>query len=376
MGKYDGMIIDFIESGQTVNRRKIEELLSLPGKSKKMKEQIDGLYVELMKKGTNNYIDFVKDEDREYSFKNTFYDIDSKDSIYLKVEFERFVHDDNGKQIGSYRSGFATYVIKENNNGFVFMPIMRVDLEDVEDNGVFVPHTTNVNPYSESTGNVYSTYFTNNEPAPHIHFYNYSIGELYRDRGKEEGGKEKGINGNAISLEHLQNYIQDVKKTLENFETIYVPRESEMILVSNDFGMPYLQMLQDKEFNKNYTTHPELLKAALRASFNISIEDEIERFLGKSDNELKGADALIYDLKYARLLNCLMEGKLKNSKGNIKGALTDVMTKISLQYNVNEIELGKRDRMGIYGEWGDYSNDELMDYFNDVLSKKNPVRGE
>ena len=276
--------------------------------------------------------------------------------------------------MGSYRSGFATYVIKKRDDGFVFMPIMRVDLEDAEEKGVVVPHTTNVNPYEGSVADVYSTYFTDNEPAPHIHFYNDSIGELYRDRN--EFGKEKGINGNAISVEHLLKYIKDVKRVLDGYEMQYVPRENEMILAANDFGMPYLKLLQDKEFNKNYTTQPKLLKDALRVSFDIPIEDEINKFLGKENGELHGVDALIYDLKYAAMLNSLMDGKLKTSKGSIKNALTDIMTKISMQYHEDELELGKKDRMGVYGEWGDYSNDELADYFDDVLKKKGYGRGE
>lgn len=374
MAKYDRIIIDFIDSGQTANRRKVEELLSSLNKSKRFKAGVDELYLELMKNGTNVYIDSVEDKDHEYSYKNSFYDIDSKDSLYLKVEFERIVNDKHGNKMGSYRSGFATYVIKKRDDGFVFMPIMRVDLEDAEEKGVVVPHTTNVNPYEGSVADVYSTYFTNNEPAPHIHFYNDSIGELYRDRN--EFGKEKGINGNAISLEHLLKYIKDVKRTLEGYEMQYVPRENEMILAANDFGMPYLKLLQDKDFNKNYTTHPQLLKDALRVSFDVSFEDEFEKFLGKSNDELKGADALIFDLKYASLLSHLMDGKLKNSKGSIKNALTDIMTKISMQYNENEIELGKRDRMGIYGEWGDNTNDELADYFDSVIKNKASVRGK
>ena len=60
MGKYDRIIFDFIESGQTVNRRKVEELLSSLNKSKKFKQGVNELYVEIMRNGTNEYIDSVE----------------------------------------------------------------------------------------------------------------------------------------------------------------------------------------------------------------------------------------------------------------------------------------------------------------------------
>ena len=112
----------------------------------------------------------------------------------------------------------------------------------------------------------YDDFFHEEEPAPHIHFYSDAISEEYRTRNGLEG-KEKNINGNAISLEHLFDYfctlaMIDVK--VENKEEL---TEKEISISQNDFGMPYLEFIKSGKIDR-YKSNADATKRALISSFN------------------------------------------------------------------------------------------------------------
>ena len=379
----DTMLI-FLSGDQTKNRRKVETTLGdiyADKNIQKSQSEIDFDYEVLRARGLSDYIETVPDADYDgnYVYYNSFYNINSEDEFILKADFVRVCDKASGVKSG-YKSGFSTYMVKVFSEDSVkIVPLLRVDLEDVEENGQLIPHTTNVNPYSGGVGNVYSSYFTDNEPAPHIHFFNETVAETYSARGDE---KEKNINGNAIGLESLIRYIEDLQTVAKKGKAI---SKEEEILLNNSFSMPYLDFIKRKN-QVEYKTNTDVIKLAMVASFG-EMSDKLKKLDSKGQIVLEGLDAVLFDLKYAQLLSeMIKDGKYVERKKELKTALSEIMTKITMQYHVKELRKDKhkengmfdedrKQRLGIFNASGweneteEYSNDELIAYFGGAKEK-------
>ena len=353
-----------LENQQLINRRKIEEEFSdLKDDEITAKTPVGELPVKIMVFGTDDIVEIIDAEDDEYKYNNYFYDIDSTDTCVLKVGFERKV---GGKP--AYKSGFSVYMLNYDGDDFHFIPVMRVDLEDPMENGVVVPHK---NEYPENVPLGYKTFFTENEPAPHVHFFNDEISREYRYRNGLEG-KDKNINGNAISLEHLFDYfvkLGDISVKIENGEPL---TKEEKSISENDFGMPYLKYIENDRIDQ-YKTNADATRLAMLVSFDDSaIKRKINKELDFAEGELSGLGALMFDMKYAMLLaDMLKMEKLKSQHGAIKTALTDILTKTSMQLCDNELDIENRklETYGIYSEhyWGDRTAEEIAEVLSQYV---------
>lgn len=362
---------------QLINRRKVEEefrdlndedVALRYGISSSLfpmfkEDYIDDSAVDIMVFGTDNIVEIVDAEDEEYKYNNYFYDIGSNNTCVLKVGFERKV---GGKP--AYKSGFSVYVLNHDGDDFHFIPVMRVDLEDPMENGVVIPHK---NEYPANVPEGYKTFFTESEPAPHIHFFNDAVSEQYKTRNSLEG-KEKNINGNAISLEHLFDYfvkLGDIEFKMGRKEPL---TEEEDSIRKNSFGMPYLKYIEENRIDE-YKTNADATRLAMLVSFDDPmIKRKINKELDFAEGELSGIYALMFDMKYAMLLaDMLKMDKLKGQHGAIKTALTDILTKTSMQLCDNELEIEDRqlETYGIYSEksWGDRSAQEIAEVLSQYV---------
>lgn len=356
---------------QLINRRKVEEefrdlndedVALRYGISSSLfpmfrEDYIDDSAVDIMVFGTDNIVEMVDTEDSEYKYSNYFYDIGSNDTCVLKVGFERKV---SGKP--AYKSGFSVYILNYDGDDFHFIPVMRVDLEDPMENGVVIPHK---NEYPANVPLGYKTFFSEEEPAPHIHFFNDNVSEEYKNRNSLEG-KDKNINGNAISLGHLFDYfvkLGDISLKMEKHEELTDEEES---IRENSFGMPYLKFIEEDRIDE-YKTNADATRLAMLVSFNDpKLKKKINKELGFAQGEISGLGALMFDMKYAMLLaDMLNMNELRAQHGTIKTALTDILTKTSMQLCDSELEIENRrlETYGIYSEnsWGDRTGQEIAE---------------
>lgn len=274
-----------------------------------------------------------------YFFINQFYDSKSlgKDSIILKVGFQKEI---NGKR--GYRSGFSVYLVHFDGEKAHFMPTVRVDLEDPTQEGLIVPHS-NEYPEGKYTAEelaVYKKFFTAEEPAPHIHFYNDAVSEEYK---KRNGSDDKGINGNAISLDHLLDYygkLAEIEGKKARREKL---TEEEKIIDTNNFGMPYLYF-RDSGKLENYVTNADLAKTSILSRFDgTPVVDEIIEEIGFVEGKISGLKALMFDTQYAIILSRLLnDDRYIAHHAAIKNSLTDLLTKTSMQLSEFDITLDNR----------------------------------
>lgn len=349
---------------QLINRRKVEEEFSdLKDESILGSGPIEELPVKIMVFGTDYIVEIADAEDEDYKYNNYFYDIDSNDTCVVKVGFERKV---SGKP--AYKSGFSVYMLNYDGEEFHFIPVMRVDLEDPMEDGMVIPHK---NEYPENVPLGYKTFFTECEPAPHVHFFNDDISREYRVRNGLDG-KDKNINGNAISLEHLFDYfvkLGDISLKIENNEQL---TPEEVSISKNDFGMPYLKYIETDRIDE-YKTNADATRLAMLVSFDDpAIKRKINSELGFAEGNLSGLGALMFDMKYAMVLaDMLKMDKCKAQHSAIKTALTDILTKTSMQLCNDELDIENRkiETYGIYSEqsWGDRSAQEIAEVLSQYV---------